>query len=71
MAELTSHDTLPPGPYSVGLTHTQRGDSPPWTVVCGTGQAVAGHIPSRAIAECIALALNITYVNPPLANSVR
>jgi hypothetical protein len=31
---------------------------PPWTVVCGDGRAVAGHVPSAAIAGEIAMALN-------------
>jgi hypothetical protein len=30
-------------------------------VTCGTGQAVAGHVPSKAIAEAIAKALNALY----------
>lgn len=56
--ELTSRDALPPGPYGVGLTHTPHGDSVPWTVTCGDGRAVAGHVPSKAIAEAIVAALN-------------
>jgi hypothetical protein len=60
--ELDSRSLLPRGPYGVGLTHGPRGeDSPPWTVTCGTGQAVAGHVPSKAIAEAIAKALNALY----------
>lgn len=61
--ELGAGDLMPPGPYSVGLTHWQSGDGelhdgPPWTVVCGDGRAIAGYIPSREIAEEIAAALN-------------
>lgn len=59
LGELDSSATLPPGPYAVGLTHGPNGDSPPYTVNCGTGQAVAGHIPSKAIAEAIADTLNL------------
>jgi hypothetical protein len=61
--ELGDGDALPPGPYTVGLTHWQAPDGTlhdgmPYTVVCATGQAVAGHVPSREIAEAIAVALN-------------
>lgn len=56
--ELGSSDRLPPGPYSVGATIWQSGEGPPWTVRCGDGRAVAGHIPSREIAETICAALN-------------
>lgn len=56
--ELSRGDSLPAGPYGVGLTHTQRGDEPPYTVTCGDGRAVAGHVPSREIAGAIAEALN-------------
>lgn len=55
--ELGSTDSLPPGPYGVGLTHTSSGDSLPFTVTCGDGRAVAGHVPSRHIAEAIVAAL--------------
>jgi len=58
--ELDSRSDLPPGPFSTGLTKGPGGElGPPHTVTCGTGQAVAGHIPSKAIAEMIAAALNI------------
>jgi hypothetical protein len=58
--ELDSRSDLPPGPYVVGLTKGPGGElGPPHTVTCGTGQAVAAHIPSKAIAEKIAAALNI------------
>ena len=56
--EFTSQDTMPPGPYKTGLTHSPAGDGPPWTVVCGDGRAIAGHVPSRDIAEKIVIALN-------------
>ncbi len=58
LGEVGAHDTLPPGPYLVGLTHTPHGDMPPWTVVCGDGRAVCGHVPSSEIAAEICLALN-------------
>jgi len=60
LGELDNRSDLPPGPYGTGLPKGPGGDlGPPHTVTCGTGQAVAGHIPSRAIAEKIADALNI------------
>lgn len=56
-------DPMPPGPYSVGLTHWLAGDgvehdSRPYTVLCGDGRAIAGHVESRACAEAICAALN-------------
>ncbi len=61
--ELDSGSTLPPGPYSIGLTRWLGGDDQqheglPFTVRCGDGRAIAGHVPSRDIAEAIADALN-------------
>lgn len=56
--EIGAGDPMPPGPYTVGLTHTPEGDMPPWTVVCGDGRAVAGHVPSRECAEAIVEALH-------------
>lgn len=61
-------DPLPPGPYSVGLTHWITGngevhDGPPFTVVCGDGRAVAGHVESRLCAEAVASALNRCHPN--------
>lgn len=57
--ELGTTDTPPPGPYSVGMTKGPHGETaPPWTVVCGDGRAIAGHVPSREIAQAIALAMN-------------
>lgn len=58
LGELDSTAMLPEGPFLIGLTHTPHGDFPPWTVVCGDGRAVAGHVPSAAIAGHIAMALN-------------
>lgn len=60
--ELGDGDSLPPGPYAVGLTHwidalNHHHESLPYTVTCADGRAVAGHVPSRAIAEAIAAAL--------------
>jgi hypothetical protein len=59
MTALDSSDTLPPGPYTVGLT-SGPGDyrGVPYTIVCGDGRAIAGHVPSKAIAEAIADAMN-------------
>ncbi len=60
--ELDALSGLPDGPYAVGLTHTPRGDySPPWTVTAGCCRAVAGHVPSKAIADAIAFALNMLH----------
>lgn len=61
--ELGADATMPPGPFSAGLTRWQGGDNaihegPPHTARCGDGRAVAGHVPSRQIAEAIADALN-------------
>ncbi len=58
LGELDAFSTMPAGPYAIGLTHTPHGDFPPYTVVCGDGRAVAGHVPSAAIAGEIAMALN-------------
>lgn len=65
-AELSADDELPAGPYGVGTTRWESGDGAthegmPYTVTCGTGQAVAGHVPSKFIAEAIAKALNAAY----------
>jgi hypothetical protein len=54
-------DPLPPGPYAVGLTHSPRGDSRPFTLVCGDGRAIAGHIESRACADALAEAMNLRH----------
>lgn len=57
--ELGAGDALPPGPYTIGLTHEEYGYSgPPWTVCCGDGRAIVGHVPSREIAQAIADVLN-------------
>lgn len=61
--ELGAGDTLPPGPYTAGLTWWVAGDGVlhqgmPYTVTCADGRAVAGHVPSLEIAEAIACALN-------------
>lgn len=59
LPSIARDDPMPPGPYSVGMTHGPRGEPEwPFTVVCGTGQAVAGHINSRACADAIVSALN-------------
>jgi len=59
IGELGDGDDMPAGPYRVGLTHEEGGfDGPPYTVCCGDGRAVAGHVPSRQIAQAIADALN-------------
>lgn len=62
-ASIAHDDPMPLGPYSIGLTHWQAGDgllhdSRPYTIVCATGQAIAGHVESRACAEAIVAALN-------------
>lgn len=59
--ELSADSFLPRGEFYIGLTHSPQGDMPPWTVCCGDGRAVAGHVPSKAIAEAIAKALNAAY----------
>jgi hypothetical protein len=66
LGELGAGDPMPDGPYAVGLTKCETGggewyEGVPWTVTCGTGQAIAGHVPSVEIAEAIAEALNRTY----------
>ncbi len=60
---VTAYEPIPPGPYSVGLTHWISGDgeahdTQPYTILCGDGRAIAGHVESRQIAETIAEALN-------------
>jgi hypothetical protein len=57
---LSSQDGLPPGPYRVSKTRdlAAGGYCEPFTVVAGDGRAVAGHVPSIAIARAIAQALN-------------
>lgn len=67
--EFGDGDPLPPGPYAPGLTHWQGADgawhdSIPYTVCCADGRAVAGHVPSRDIAEAIAVALNARFPAP-------
>lgn len=59
--EISATDPLPPGPYGIGLTHTQHGDEPPYTVVCGDGRAIAGHVNSKACADAIAEAMNARF----------
>jgi hypothetical protein len=59
LGEIARDDPMPPGPYSVGMTHGPRGDEWPYTIQCGDGRAIAGHIHSKACAEAIVLALNI------------
>lgn len=60
--ELGAGDEMPPGLYSVGLTICEGPDGSyetiPWTVRCGDGRAVCGHVPSLAIAQAIADVLN-------------
>lgn len=56
--EISRTDSMPPGPYGVGMTHTQRGDEWPYTITCGDGRAIAGHVNSRACAQAIADVLN-------------
>jgi hypothetical protein len=59
LGELGDGDAMPNGPYQIGLTHWEGGfDGLPYTVCCGDGRAVAGHVPSRQIAQAIADALN-------------
>lgn len=59
-------DPMPAGPFSVSLTTCDGPDGRyqaiPWIVVCGDGRCVAGHVPSLAIAEAIANALNAAEV---------
>jgi hypothetical protein len=57
--EIARDDPLPLGPFSVGLMHGPKGALEwPFTVVCGDGRAIAGHVNSRACAEAIVDALN-------------
>ncbi len=60
---LTAQEGLPPGPYSVGLTHGPSGDGEPWTVCCGDGRAIAGSVHSKASAEAIVEALTFMDKN--------
>jgi len=64
--EIARGDPLPPGPYAVGMMHGPQGALEwPFTVVCGDGRAIAGHVNSRACAEAIADALNQTTGGNP------
>jgi hypothetical protein len=57
--EIGRTDPMPPGPYHVGLTHGPRGDDGwPYTIVCGDGRAIAGHVNSKECADAIVFALN-------------
>lgn len=47
-----------PAPTASASPHGPDGDGPPWTLCCGDGRAVAGHVPSRECAEAIVEALN-------------
>ncbi len=69
--ELDALSGLPEGPYAVGLTHQPHGDSPPWTVTAGCGRAVAGHVPSKAIADAIAFALNMLHPRPGMKRGAQ
>ena len=57
---LASGDPLPAGPYSVGMTWHMgvKAWQPPYTVRAANGRVIAGHIPSRLIAQLIATCLN-------------
>lgn len=54
-------DPLPPGPYTVGMTRTPKGDERPLVIRCADGRAVAGHVESRACADAIVAALNAMF----------
>lgn len=61
--EFGAGEPMPVGPYTVGLTRCEGvggewRESIPWVIRCADGRAVAGHVPSREIAEAIAAALN-------------
>ncbi len=58
LPSIAHDDPLPPGPYAVGLTHTSRGDSRPYTITCADGRAICGHVESRACADAIVAAMN-------------
>lgn len=61
MAEksITRDDPLPPGPYRVGQMHGPRGELEwPFTIEAANGQAIAGHVNSKACADAIVQALN-------------
>ncbi|HYJ44045.1 MAG TPA: hypothetical protein VEW06_06275 [Xanthobacteraceae bacterium] len=57
--EIARGDPMPDGPFRVGMMHGPNGALEwPYTVVCGDGRAIAGHVPSRECAEAIVDALN-------------
>jgi hypothetical protein len=64
MPAIAAGDALPAGPYGVGLTSTPYGVSPPFTLICGAGRALAGHIESYQIAQAIAAAMNAAHPAP-------
>jgi len=64
MMAIKSTDSLPPGPYAVGLTHGPGSYAgPPYAVTCGDGRAIAGHVESKAIAQDIADAMNFLFAH--------
>lgn len=65
-ASIADDDPMPPGPFRVDLTYWWGGDGiahegRPYTVRCGDGRCVAGHVPSLDCATAIAAALNRQY----------
>lgn len=65
-ASIAGDDAMPSGPFRVGMTHWWGGDGiakqgRPYTVQCGDGRAVAGHVESLDCAEKIAEALNRVF----------
>jgi len=57
--EIGRDDQLPPGPYKVGMMHGPKGELEwPFTIQCGDGRAIAGHVNSRACADAIVAAMN-------------
>jgi len=59
LGEIARGDPMPPGPFSVGMMHGPNGALEwPFTIRCGDGRAIAGHVPSRECAQAIVDALN-------------
>jgi hypothetical protein len=62
LPSIARDDPMPAGPYAIGLTLGPNGAEWPYTVIGGTGQAIAGHIHSKACAQAIVDALNRTLL---------
>lgn len=61
MPQMQADETMPAGPYRLGLTAYGDRFGPPWTILAANGQCLAGWIDSRDCAVGIMAALNLQY----------